>query len=170
MMMYKLLAEADFMHFQQTGLPITDLEYRAYPWGPLPEKLHNEITRETDLVIPEDFSDSLASIPFEYEDTTGKLRKGFMYAAKRNPDLKVFSPRQQRILELIAEIYRDATPTEASKASHEPGKPWTKTIKMKGEKEVIDMVETVDLNAPITKDIARDRLRERNAFLYNLGS
>lgn len=34
MMMYKLLAQMDFMHFQATGLPILNLDYTAFPWGP----------------------------------------------------------------------------------------------------------------------------------------
>jgi hypothetical protein len=169
MMMYKLLAELDFRHFQQTGLPVTNLVYKAHMWGPLPQSFHDEITDGEDLVIPVDFADSISVIRTEFEAEDGKTCQGFKYIPKRQPNLKVFSPRQQQILKDVADIYKTATATEASKASHEPGKPWTITIKTKGELQEIDLVETLELDEPLTKEIARERLRERRAIIHNLG-
>lgn len=170
MMMYKLLAELDFRHFQQTGLPVTNLEYRAYKWGPLPEKLHQEITKDDSLILPADFAEALKVEKTEFAGDDGKVYEGFKYIARRKPNLKVFSPRQLRLLEEVATIYKTATATEASKASHEPNKPWTITVKMKGEKALIDLLETIELEKPLTKEIARDRLNERKALIYNYGA
>ena len=170
MMMYKLLAELDFRHFQQTGLPVTNLEYRAYKWGPLPEKLHQEITKDDSLVLPADFAEGLKVEKTEFTGDDGKVYEGFKYIARRKPNLKVFSPRQVRLLEEVATIYKTATATEASKASHEPNKPWTITVKKRGEKALIDMLETIKLEEPLTKEIAKDRLKEREALIYNYGA
>jgi len=133
MMMYKLLAEMDFRHFQETGLFVTDLKYKAYPFGPVPESLQNEITDGKNLVLPEDFKGALTVQDTEFEDEKGKKYSGFKYISKRRPNLKIFSPREQRIMGQVAEIYKYSSATEASIASHEPGKPWTKTVKLHGE-------------------------------------
>ncbi|MCL5020620.1 MAG: Panacea domain-containing protein [Bacteroidetes bacterium] len=167
--MYKLLAEFDFRHFQETALPVTDLTYKAFQWGPLPENFHEEITKGDHLVLPEDFISALQVREESFTDQKGKEHEIFFYVAKRKADLKVFSPRQQKILRDVADIYKTATPTEASKASHEPGKPWTTTVMAKGERAAIDMLETVPLEKPLTKEIAKDKLREYEALLYNYG-
>jgi uncharacterized phage-associated protein len=160
MMMYKLLAELDFRHFEEKGYPVTDLEYVAWKMGPVPAKLDRELSHNKDVVIPDDFTDSLACEKYEFEKRDGSTAHGFKFRAKRKPDLSVFSPREQRILIEVAEIYRHATATEASKASHEKDKPWIKTP----EGHVIDLVETIKLKAPISKEEAREMMRERAAF------
>lgn len=159
-MMYKLLAELDFRHFEEKGYPVTNLEYEAWPKGPVPRKLDNEISKNKDVVLPEDFADSLSCEKYEFEKTDGSSAHGFKFRAKRKPDISVFSLREQRILKEVAEIYKTATATDASKASHEKDKPWVKTPAGK----VIDMVETIKLKAPITKEEAREIMREIAAF------
>lgn len=169
MMMYKLLAELDFRHFRETGLTVTNLEYKAFPKGPVPEDFQKEITRKNKLVLPPDFVDSLYCDAVEFIGVDGKEYKGFMYRARRKPNLKLFSPRQQKILQQVADIYRDATATEASDASHERGTPWTITIAKKGERATIDLFETLELIKPLTREIAEERLKERQALIYNYG-
>lgn len=169
MMMFKLLAEVDFRHFQETGLPVSNLEYYAYKKGPVADSLFKEITFDQELILPADFESSLTIEKTQFEDENGKMHSGFKYIAKRKPDLKLFTPRQIRIMQEVAEIYKNATATEASKASHEPDKPWAKTIKKKGENAFIDMLETVDLNRPLTKELAQEKLKERKAIYDNYG-
>lgn len=160
MMMYKLLAELDFRHFEEKGYPVTNLEYVAWPMGPVPKKLDTEISIKKDVVLPEDFVGSLSCEKYEFEKKDGSTAHGFKFRAKRKPDLTVFSPREQRILKEVAEIYETATATEASKASHEKDKPWVRTP----AGEVIDMVETIKLKASITKEEAREIMQEIAAF------
>lgn len=169
MMIYKLLAELDFRHFEATGLPVTNQEYEAYPKGPVPKALDKEITKGKDLVLPEDFSESLKIENTLFKNELGKKFSGFKYIAQRKPNKKVFSPRQQKLLDDIACIYKDSTATEASNASHEPGKPWTITVKMHGIGAMIDILETTKLKKPLTKDIAKEMMRERQALLHNYG-
>jgi uncharacterized phage-associated protein len=167
MMLYKLLAQFDFRHFEATGLPVTDQTYHAFPYGPVPQPLHDEITKEGFVNLPKDLSEALKVEETEFVDDEGRGHRGFRFTTKRKPNLKVFSARQQQILADILEIYKDATPTEASKASHEPDTPWTITVKRKGEAAIIDFLETLKLTHPLTKDIAHQKLRERGALDYN---
>ena len=54
-MIYKLLAEVDFRHFQETGQKVTNLKYLAYPYGPVPAEFNNEITCDKEIIVPTDF-------------------------------------------------------------------------------------------------------------------
>lgn len=169
LMMFKLLAESDFRHFEETGLPITNLKHIAFTWGPVAESLQKEITEGDELILPNDFQDSLMVEKNLYTNVVGEKRVMFKYIAKRKANLNIFSPRQIRIMEEVADIYKIADPTEASKASHEPNKPWTRAVKAKGEKAKIDYIEFVPLRKPLTADLAKEMLREREAFIYNYG-
>ncbi|MEK6756417.1 MAG: Panacea domain-containing protein [Bacteroidota bacterium] len=160
MMLFKLLAELDFRHFKEKGYPVTNLEYEAWPMGPVPREFNREISTEKDLVIPNDFADALVCERFEFEKSDGSLGFGFKFYAKRKPDLSVFSPRQQRILKEVSEIYKNASATEASKASHEPGQPWTQT----SPGEIIDLVRSIKLKKPLTDEEAREMMEEIAAF------
>jgi uncharacterized phage-associated protein len=170
MMIYKVIAEFDFRHFQETGFTVTDQKYEAFQWGPVPQPFHNEITLKNTIKLPDDFRDSLSIVDTDFENEFGENYRGFKFIAKRKPNLKIFSPRQTRILEEIAEIYKFATATEASKASHEPGKPWTITVKNKGEHSIINLFDTIKLNEPLTIDIVKEKLKEKVALNYNYGT
>jgi len=169
MMMYKLLAEMDFRHFEETGLPVTNLEYEAFPKGPVPKVLNTEITSGKELIIPKDFEDALRIENTEFENEFGEKVAGFKWIAKRKPNTKIFSPRQLRIMDEVAFIYKKSTATEASKASHEPNKPWTITVKTKELGAVIDMVETINVTNGLDKDTITEMLVERKALIYNYG-
>lgn len=169
MMIYKLLAEMDFRHFEATGLPITNLEYEAWPWGPVPAKFHKEITKDKNTFLPKDFEEALTIQDTMFENEAGKRFPGFKFIALRRPNLRIFSPRQQEIMEEVAEIYKNATATEASLGSHELGKPWTITVARKGKGAIIDMIDVIELRKPLTKEIVQEMMREKKAFAYNYG-
>ena len=160
MMMYKLLAELDSRHVSEKGFPSTDLDYEAWPLGPVPIELNEEITDKDAVTIPDDFGNSIGCERFDFEDKWGNPKHGFRFSARRKPDLSVFTPREQRILEEVAEIYRTATATEASEASHEPGKPWSKTPL--GERIVF--AKTVKLPKGISAEEAEEMVQEIRGF------
>ncbi|HTR80260.1 MAG TPA: Panacea domain-containing protein [Bacteroidota bacterium] len=169
MMMYKVLAEFDFRHIEQTGLPVTNLEYEAWEMGPVPRELHNEITKGKELVLPDDFQKSLYADKEEFIDkVTGETKSKFIFHNKRKADLSVFSPRQVKILEQIAEIYKYTTATNASKASHEYDKPWARTVKKKGEGAIIDYTDQITDKTPLNKEEAEEWRRESLAFKKNM--
>lgn len=168
MMIYKLLAAMDFRHFKETGMPITDLTYKAYPWGPVPEKLQNEMTKKEELQLPEDFQEALVVEKIKY-DKDGEERIIFNYKARRKPNLEIFSPRQQRIMEEVAEIYKETKPTDASKASHEFDQPWTKTKSKKGVYAEIDFIDVIEVQG-LSPEYLKEMKREREALNYNYGA
>ncbi len=166
-MMYKLLAELDFRHFEKTGLPVTNLDYQAWKKGPVPKKLHNEITKGDDLVLPEDIAEALACDKTESIADDGKKLRKFTFLAKRLPNLTLFSPRQQKILKEVAEIYKNVSATIASKASHEPDKPWSKAVKRMGKEDVpIIYSDVASTKTPVTEEEAEEMVKEILAFQH----
>jgi hypothetical protein len=49
---FKLLYFLDFEHYRQTGQSVTNLDYFAYDFGPVPKDFYQEVG---DNVVPEDF-------------------------------------------------------------------------------------------------------------------
>jgi uncharacterized phage-associated protein len=171
MMMYKVLAEIDYRHILETGMPITNLEYFAWKWGPVPKSLDEEISdRENNkIVLPKDFLPALIIDEQTWVNKkTGEDQKGFYYKAKRQPKLEFFSPRQIKILNDVAFCYKDTTPTDASAASHERDKPWYKVYHLKGEKNgYIDFFEFLPKDTTINVDEAKEKLFDIAVFQKN---
>jgi len=170
MMLFKVLAELDFRHFKETGIPVTNLVYAAWKYGPVPEDLNREITdrKNDDVKIPSDFSDSLKCIKEEWETEKGEKRKTFKFSAKRKPNLEVFTPRQKEILNIVLTIYKTERPSVASKASHEKGTPWYITVKKCGkEGEMMNYLDFLDDKSKISKEEALEMVKEISAFKYN---
>lgn len=163
-MMYKLLAELDFRHFEQTGLPVTNLAYEAWKRGPVPKSLDTEITVDNDVELPADLAEALDCEKGEWDTKDGEKKPRFVFHSKRAPNLKVFSPRQQKILKEVAEIYQYSTASQASQASHEREMPWAKTVKEKGEGAVIDYLDQLTTKSPVSKEEAREMMEEILAF------
>jgi uncharacterized phage-associated protein len=170
MMMYKLLAELDFRHFKESGMPVTGLIYEAWKMGPVPKQLHNEITCDKDVVLPSDIAQSVFVEKEEWiNESTGKKGITFTYKPKRKSNLSIFTPRQQRIMKEIVEIYKEANATDASDASHEYGTPWYNTIKRVGLKKEIDFVLDAGSKRNIEKETAEKELEEFFAVVENYG-
>jgi hypothetical protein len=72
-------------------------------------------------------------------------------------------------MEEVADIYKTATAKQASKGSHEPGKPWTIAVQKRGERSTIDLLDDVFLNEPLTKELAEEKLKDKEAMLFNYG-
>jgi uncharacterized phage-associated protein len=157
--MFKLLFFLDFYHFKATGRSVTNLDYFALPFGPVPTSFYDEVKAGT---IPSDMKDSLAMIPLETERGT----PAFKFKAKRSPDLTIFSPRQQQILKDVADIFRDATPTQMSEISHLKNQPWDKTMKEKGPNTIIDYLLAIDDDAKISIEDAKEAIKERQEMLH----
>jgi len=172
MMIYKLLAEVDFRHFKATGVPVTHLQYEAWKRGPVPSELHREISApKEDIVLPVDMASALSIEKVDCgtaDDGSKKIM--FLFHPKRKANLKVFSPRQQEILRQVVEIYKTATPTEASRASHEPGTPWAETVgRHRREGDIIDYLDFIEKSTPVSKEEAREMIDELRAFDKNYG-
>lgn len=159
----KLLSFFEFEHVNQTGLPPIGLGYYAYQQGPLAFDLWLEIGQD---YLTSDFADKLETKDVTYPDGN----KGILYLVKPGieTNMKVFSPREEKILLSLVEKYKDATASEMSKISHQEDQPWYTTIKEKGEKQLIDYVSAMQDRTPEELKFAAEELAEYfaiNSFL-----
>lgn len=151
----KLLYFLDFTHFKQTGYPSIGLKYYAFRKGPVPRDFWLEIK---DGNVPEDLKGKLALIP--RTDDLAPSFKEIEVKAIKSPDLSVFTPREAKILEDLAFVFKDARAWEISEVSHLPKQPWDITIKKCGENCLIDYLLSIDEKPEVSLEDARDSLKE----------
>jgi len=166
--MWKVLGELDFRHFEQTGVPVTFVHYKTDKYGPVPQELHDEITVHEDVVLPDDMRDALRTSKEKYEvDNEKKPKFCITFHALRKPDLSIFTPRQQRLMGEIADMYKFTSAKDAAHASHEPGKPWTLTVKRKGLGAYIEYLDLITKKSKINRAEAAEKMSEMLAFQHN---
>jgi uncharacterized phage-associated protein len=125
--LFKLLYFLDFEHFKVTGRSVTGLNYDAWPMGPVPVSLHNE------LETPEpDMADA-----FQIEEIP--IRHGTGTMLKIQPQMNFsdlhFTKRESALMAALAEEYRDANADEMIEATHLENKPWDKIYNQEGKKQ-----------------------------------
>jgi len=154
----KLLFYLDFTHFKETGKSVTGLDYYAWEMGPVSKSLFYKISGD---IISEEFQPYIEVI---------KRDKLHEICSKKKPDLSVFSKREKRILEEVAEIYKYAKAKEMTEISHLKEKPWYVTLKSKGEKKIDYMLALDDTVESINKEEATVRqkfIQETHEMLDN---
>jgi uncharacterized phage-associated protein len=157
---FKLLYYLDFKHLEETGRSVTNTDYVAWDLGPVPKTLFKELNNDR---IPEDFKDALALERVIEEDNQITIK----FIAKRKPDLSVFTPRQKKILENLAFMFKDATADIMVGATHEPNRPWQKTLKNKGEGAVIDKQLALTKQSSVSPEYMKAFEEERQEMLNN---
>lgn len=123
--LYKLLYFLDFEHFKQAGRSVTGLTYNAWPKGPVPVALNNEIANPgPDLT--EAFSIDQRPVG-----------DGWMLAIKpKNPfSDRHFTKREMMILKNLAQEYRDADADGMIEATHLENLPWHRIYNLEGKKQ-----------------------------------
>jgi uncharacterized phage-associated protein len=158
---FKLLYFLDFEHFRQTGRSVTNLDYFAYDFGPVPKDFYQEVGENE---VPKDFADFMTILPFASEES-GK--KGGIFKPKAKPNLAVFSPREQEILERLSFVFKDVDAKEISDISHFKNHPWDRTIKQKGKLTKIDYALALDSDANVSLEEALEATNERLEMLKN---
>jgi len=158
----KLLYFLDFTHFKQTGYPSIGLKYYAFQKGPLPKDFWLEIK---DGNVPEDFRGKIALIP-KIDELDPNFKEMEVRAIK-NPDLSVFTPREVKILNELAFIFKNAKAWEISEVSHLPNQPWDITIKRVGEKCLIDYLLGIDEKSEVDLEEARESLKDYFESVHN---
>ncbi len=116
--LFKLLNFADFEHYRQTGKTITGLEYRALPKGPVPTSLLDEIRRGGS----KDLKEAVALFEVRDDITDELLRRDLK--PRREFDARWFSRREIKIMDRVAEFFRDLRADDMSEFSHGQRKPW----------------------------------------------
>lgn len=148
---FKLLYFLDFIHFKQAGRPVTDLEYYTYEKGPVPMAFQNEIKNDR---LPEEITNCL-DIVIEKDDLTGE-DKFTKFIPKIKLNLKVFTKREQKILEKLAFIFKEVKAENMSEISHLKNQPWYKTKETSGLYKKIDFFLALDDDAIIDKESATE--------------
>ena len=113
--LFKLLYFLDFEHYKKTGRSVTGLRYFAWPMGPVPVSLKEELSQ------PEaDLSEKIIirEVPTRFEQP---LR---LIEAKGSFDPAHFSKREIRLLKELANEYKDSTADEMIEATHLETLPW----------------------------------------------
>lgn len=153
----KLLNFFDFDHFKETGYPAIGLEYETFELGPVPRKLWLQLK---DGQVPDDLKGKLAIVVKTDDLRPGHKEIQFKPMSGAKLDLAVFSPRQKRILERLAEIYKDARASDMTEVSHLPGQPWATTMATKGLHAPIDYLLALDSKSLVSQEEAKENLRE----------
>lgn len=87
------------MHFRETGRSVTNLDYYAWDFGPVPKNLYDEINNP-----PSDLKESIF-IPAKID----KNDKSFIeLKPKKKFDDKYFTKRELRILKDVAFVFKEA--------------------------------------------------------------
>lgn len=116
--LFKLLYLMDFEHFSQTGKSVTGFEYQAWKFGPVPADLMEEW---------EELSPDMAqAVHIEYEKVIDYDRQ----AVKINEGIEFnddyFTPRELRIMQNVAEKYRETYSAKLIDVTHEQNGAWDK--------------------------------------------
>jgi uncharacterized phage-associated protein len=164
--LFKLLNFADFEHFRQAGRTIFGLEYRALPMGPVPTKIFDEIKRggAADLKA----AVVLSEIKDEISDAL--LRRDLK--PKVAFDKKWFTKRELKVLQRIAEFFRDLKAADMSEFSHQNKKPWADIYNDgKGKGHLIPPELALDTTEPLMHEvptIATEELEYRKELLRDI--
>jgi uncharacterized phage-associated protein len=123
--LYKLLYFLDFEHFKQAGRSVTGLRYNAWPMGPVPVSLHNELESPSDNLLE------------SFEFGTRQVGDGWMLkiAPKVEFSEKHFSAREVTILRDLAKEYRDSDAEDMIEAAHLENMPWDQVYVKQGRKQ-----------------------------------
>ncbi len=82
--------------------------------------------------------------------------------------MKVFTPREQQILEELVYIYKDATASEMSKISHSKEGPWDVTYHSEnGRNAIIDYELALDDELEVELEEAKELIREHFEAVKN---
>lgn len=123
--LYKLLYFLDFKHYRDTGRPVTGLDYFAWPMGPVPKALQDELNAPA--------ADWQGRVAFT-ETRTGR---GTMLAVKAlgsfNP--QHFSKRELKLLQELVDEYKDADSGSMVDATHLENQPWHEIYEVRKEKQ-----------------------------------
>ena len=106
----KLLWYCEFLHFKETSVSITGTQYVRLPYGPVPDNY--------ELIIANMIHGGLLDkneIPFD--TTRGVVGEQFTTLAE--PDESIFSKEEIKVMNFVADTFREYTSTEIMNKSHQ---------------------------------------------------
>jgi uncharacterized phage-associated protein len=125
--LFKLLYFLDFEHFKMTGRSVTGLTYCAWPKGPVPVSLFNELqSPEPDMAQAFSFQDR--AIKNDTEKMLG-IEPRITFSDNH------FTRREYELMDRLAREYRNANSEEMVEATHLENKPWDRIYNKEGRKQ-----------------------------------
>ena len=157
--LFKLLYFLDMLNFRETGRSVTGLEYTAWPMGPVPTQLFEEL-RDPKPDLAEKVS---ISLPAKGDSETESKRT--QITPKTSAENFYLTVREKRISQELAEIFFEASAEDMSNVSHAKGGPWERAKdRVPGKwKGVIDYFDSLSptLKMGSGKAKRRDELIQR---------
>ena len=156
--LYKLLYFLDFEHYKLTGRSVTGLDYCAWPMGPVPVALHEEI------VMPG--ADLAEAVAFGERIVAGD-RAMLTIDPKVPFEDRHFSRREISILRSLCERYYNSTADQMVEETHLENLPWHKVFEEQGKRQApipYDMALRPD-----EADFMRQVVEDRKELLSRLG-
>jgi len=106
----KLLWYCDFLYFKESSVSITGTQYVRFPYGPVP----NNYERIIGIMQPELLK--MDEIPF---NTKEGIVLGKQFTALVEPDESIFSEQEIKVMNFIADTFRNDTSTSIKNKSHQ---------------------------------------------------
>jgi len=155
--LYKLLYFLDFTHYRDTGRSVTGMSYFAWPMGPVPVRLHEELGKpERDW----DGNCKFQSI---------KVRNGAMLTVSplSNFNSEHFTKRELRIMSALAAEFKNSTADEMVERTHLENLPWHQVYEVERRKQELIPYEMSlrKQDADFMHDAIKDRHDVLNLFL-----
>lgn len=116
--LFKLLYFLDFEHFRDTGRSVTGLDYYAWKMGPVPKTLFEELNAG-DVTWD-------STVQFQ-KKVLGAENEWMLTVTPLVPfDNTLFSRRELRLLDKLAQEFRDTKAEDMVEATHLENSPWDK--------------------------------------------
>jgi hypothetical protein len=154
----KLLYFLDFEIYRQTGRSTTGLQYFAWPMGPVPRELFEELgAPRPDMQRAFGVHTSPADAP----DGDGRLS----ILPRIDFDESLFTRRELNEMARLAEIFCEATGDQMKIASHAVGLPWRQIYEVEGRRQALIPYALALDDRPdsVTKERADEIEREARA-------
>lgn len=130
----KLLYYLDFRNYRNTGHFVTGQTYKAWPKGPVPVDVWEELKERRNNTLGLQSIVKLQQVPENIDS--------FGFDLKLIGDQKFsdhhFSPIEKKELKQVAEMFKDIPASMMVTATHERGKPWDKVWRAFGQGVVVD--------------------------------
>lgn len=123
--LWKLLYFLDFQHYRDVGRSVTGLQYYAWPKGPVPVELQNEVEHPA-----VDMQQKLNLAVYEFAKG-----RALSISANADFDAGLFSKRELKLLEGLAAEFRHSSADEMIEATHLENQPWDKVFNVQGKKQ-----------------------------------
>jgi len=152
--LFKLLYFLDFMYFKKHGLSVTCYDYYAFPFGPVPNKLYDQIVNDN---LPDSFNKELKFIKTDADDDDDQYLRFKVLLKKPEIDYTCFTPYEKEMLETVTLIFKYASAKDMTEITHLHNSPWDRTIKQYGMFKPIDYLLAVDDEAQFDINFLRER-------------